>query len=398
MPPPPPPPSGGGVPGAVGALGLPPCRIEVGLRLVPARIDSVRLVRKNSPARIAVARVRTLAVPRLVMKPPVEPMPRPPPSERCKSTTPIMANTSIRWITMMTCCIYLKSAQIMPPLGSPPRRCSMGHIGIRGVSTRSSGDFPALPPLAVNRGNTEEIFGLEGGASDQGPLDLGHLQKLRGIGRLDRATIEDAGALTTRTKAFTQALAEKCGDLSHVGWCGRQSGSDCPHRLIGDHQLCRRGAIRERSRELAANHLDLLVSFALGTLLANPDDRCETRAPCGLNLRAYLRIGLVMVDTPLRVPHDHGGCAGVSQHLGGNIARMCAPRLKMAVLTADGDAGSLCRRGKACNQGGGRRNHQTYFSAVRGGPSDDLHELSARGGTPVHFPVARDQRNDVARH
>src|SRR4029453_14636825 len=191
MPPPPPPPSGVGVPGAVGALWLPPCRIEVGLRFVPARIDSARLVKKNSPARIAVARVRTLAVPRLVMKPPVEPMPRPPPSERCKSTTPIMANTNIRWITMMTCCIYPKSAQIHTALGSSPRRCSLGPIDeFAAVSTRSSADFPALPPLSVNRSNTEEIFGLEGGASDEGPVDLGHCQKLRRVGRLDRAAIQ----------------------------------------------------------------------------------------------------------------------------------------------------------------------------------------------------------------
>ncbi len=87
-PPPLPPPSGVGAPGAVGAL-WPPSRIEVGLRFIPAKIDSRRLVTKNRPARIAVARVRTLAVPRLVMKPPDEPMPSPPPSERCNSTTPI---------------------------------------------------------------------------------------------------------------------------------------------------------------------------------------------------------------------------------------------------------------------------------------------------------------------
>ena len=48
-------------------------RIEVGLRLTPARIDRIRLVRRTPPARIAVARVRTLAVPRLVMKPPPPP-------------------------------------------------------------------------------------------------------------------------------------------------------------------------------------------------------------------------------------------------------------------------------------------------------------------------------------
>ena len=84
-----------GTPGAEGGA-CPPWMIEVGARPHPARIDRMRLVRKNRPARIAVVRVSTFAVPRLVMKPPLEPMPSPPPSERCNSTAPIMASTSIR--------------------------------------------------------------------------------------------------------------------------------------------------------------------------------------------------------------------------------------------------------------------------------------------------------------
>src|SRR6185503_14481295 len=84
--------SGGGAPGA-GALGPSgfSCSTEAGLRFMPARIDSTRLVTKNSPAKIAVVRVSTLPAPRLVMNPPVEPIPSPPPSERCSSTTPIKA-------------------------------------------------------------------------------------------------------------------------------------------------------------------------------------------------------------------------------------------------------------------------------------------------------------------
>ena len=49
------------------------CRIEPGLRWKPARIDRTRLVVKNAAARKAVARVSTLAVPRLVRNPPPYP-------------------------------------------------------------------------------------------------------------------------------------------------------------------------------------------------------------------------------------------------------------------------------------------------------------------------------------
>ena len=54
------------------------------------------LVRKKSPARIAVVRVKRLAVPRLDMKPAPPPMPRPPPSDFCSSTAPISTETIMR--------------------------------------------------------------------------------------------------------------------------------------------------------------------------------------------------------------------------------------------------------------------------------------------------------------
>ncbi len=68
-------------------------------------IDSTRLVTKKQPARIPVVRVSILVEPRVVMKPPPPPMPRPPPSERCSSTSPIMASTIMRWTTIKTVCM-----------------------------------------------------------------------------------------------------------------------------------------------------------------------------------------------------------------------------------------------------------------------------------------------------
>src|SRR5262249_48559137 len=43
--------------------------------------------------------------------PPVEPMPRPPPSDFCSMITPIIARTSIRWTTMMTVCMEVPSVR-----------------------------------------------------------------------------------------------------------------------------------------------------------------------------------------------------------------------------------------------------------------------------------------------
>ena len=58
-----------------------------------ANVTDVELfLKRNKAARIAVTRVRKLAVPRTLMNepaPPEEPMPSPPPSDRCSNTTPI---------------------------------------------------------------------------------------------------------------------------------------------------------------------------------------------------------------------------------------------------------------------------------------------------------------------
>jgi len=56
---------------------------------------------KNPAASKAVVRVNTLAVPRLVRNP-LELLTRPPPSDFCSRTTPIIATTSIRWIRTTT--------------------------------------------------------------------------------------------------------------------------------------------------------------------------------------------------------------------------------------------------------------------------------------------------------
>src|SRR5580692_3520726 len=101
---PPPPLIGGATGGAPGVswAGAPPVwMIEVGLRSKPAIQDSNRLVTKKPAAKNAVVRVKTLAVPRPVIKPEVE-LTSPPPSDFCNSTTEIRPRTSMRWMTIMT--------------------------------------------------------------------------------------------------------------------------------------------------------------------------------------------------------------------------------------------------------------------------------------------------------
>src|SRR5262245_28498551 len=78
-------------------------RIEPGGSTRAPTSDRRRLVAKNAAASPAVTRVRKLAAPRPVMKPPPPPpMPRAPPSERCSSTAPIRARAIRIWMIKST--------------------------------------------------------------------------------------------------------------------------------------------------------------------------------------------------------------------------------------------------------------------------------------------------------
>src|SRR5215471_7738950 len=202
---------------------------------MPARIESTRLVAKNSAARMAVVRVSTFAVPRLVRKPPPEPMPRPPPSERCSSTTPIMADTMIRWMMMMNVCMANPTGDCCAE-SAPARlryRCRAALYTIRcGISTgtgsspheRSDMRGPAYRPLRglmratspISRCNAEKFVGLQARPADQCAVHIGKRQQLPRVARLDRAAVEHAHPLPGRAEARGEALANEPMHLDHV--------------------------------------------------------------------------------------------------------------------------------------------------------------------------------------
>src|SRR5450830_1146755 len=191
--------------------------------------------------------------------------------------------------------------------------------------------------LAVNRGYSEEIGRFQAGAPDQGPVHIGNCQQLLGIGRLDRAAIEDADVAAFGAEPRLQPLADEGMRLGHVGRCRGQSGADRPDRLVREHQIGARTAIGQRAIELAADHRQGLPALALGALFADANNREQTRAACGHGLGAHLGVGFMMVGAAFGMPDNHRHGTGVLEHFGGDIAGMGAGRLRMAILPADGN-------------------------------------------------------------
>ena len=105
----------------------------------------------------------------------------------------------------------------------------------------------------TTRRDRQEIRRLEAGAADQRAVDVGDRHQFGGVRWLDRAAIEDADLGPLALEAIGQGIADKPVNLLDIGGRRGQPGTDRPDRLIGDHQIGRCRAIRQRSIQLAAD-------------------------------------------------------------------------------------------------------------------------------------------------
>ena len=74
-------------------------------------------------------------------------------------------------------------------------------------------------------------------------------------------------------KRSAEPLADEAMHLRDIGRRRRQPGADRPDRLVGDHQVVRRRAVRQRAVELRADHVERAPGVALVLGLADADDR-----------------------------------------------------------------------------------------------------------------------------
>src|SRR5580704_6843517 len=247
--------------------------------------------------------------------------------------------------------------------------------------------------LAVNRCNRQELVSLEAGAADQRAVDIVDAEQLLGIRRLDGAAVENPNALPGIAITGAKPLADEAVHVENIVLGRRHAGADRPDRLIGDDEI--RKPIRQRAVELRAHDRLGLAGIAFGARLADTDDGEEAGAARRQRLGAHHGIGLAVIVPALGMADDDGAGAGIFEHFGGDIARIGAGRLGVAVLAADGDARTARRLGKARHQ----RSRRTYYKVGTGqtaGAGDDRLKLAGRGRKPVHFPIASDQR--TARH
>src|SRR5690606_26897859 len=187
--------------------------------------------------------------------------------------------------------------------------------------------------------------------------------------------------------------------FSHIVCRRRQARANRPHRLVCDHGAGGGGSFGDGTRNLPGKDGERFSGFPLGLRLADADNGHETRPPDGLRLCRDLDIAFAMVRAAFRMPNDHIGRTAVGQHLGGDIARMGAAFLRVAILAAGGYRRATKRLARSRKQGG--RNADDAISRFARSFREAFPyrpQFAQPGAGPVHFPVARDQRADSRRH
>src|ERR1700685_2830950 len=237
--------------------------------------------------------------------------------------------------------------------------------------------------LAVNGRYRQELVGLEAGAADQRAVDVVDVEQCFGIGRLDRAAVENTNALPGLAITRAKPLADEAVHVENIVPGRRHAGADRPDRLIGDDEIGK--SSRQRAVELRAHHRVGLAGIALGARFADADDGKQARAPRRQRLGAHHGIGLAVIMPTLGMADDDGTGAGVLEHFGGNIAGIGAGRFGMAVLAADGGARAAPRKPRT------RWGERTYKKvgigrAARAG--DDPPHPPGKSRKPVHFPIS----------
>ena len=108
-----------------------------------------------------------------------------------------------------------------------------------------------------------------------------------------------------------------------------------PHGLVGDHEMGRAHARRDRAAQLLAHHVERTPDLALLARFANTNDRSQPHAARSFGLGAHLGIAFAVIGAALRMPEDDIGRAEVDQHLGRDVACIGPRRFGMHILRAD---------------------------------------------------------------
>ena len=137
----------------------------------------------------------------------------------------------------------------------------------------------------------------------------------------------------------------------------RPARTDGPNGLVRHNQRFRCNALRQRLLQLTPDHSQSHVLVALRFRFANTYNDAAAAFQDRLSFGLDYRIHFTVIRAPLRMPDDDPFGAGIGQHLGTEIAGMGARFVRVAILTAQFDAGAFGLTTEIAKQRGRRTNN-----------------------------------------
>ena len=203
------------------------------------------------------------------------------------------------------------------------------------------------------------------------------------VAGLDAAAVEQA-EVAAIGEPRGQRIADRGMDLGDLGAVGGAAGADRPDGFVGDDGVPGAGAVGDRARKLARDHIQRLAAVALRLGLAHADDGGQARLVRGLRLGGDGGVILGMVGAAFGMAHDHVFRARVGQLRGGEVAGMRAVRVGMAVLSADRHRLARDPRDHGVDQRRGRADQDLAVAIL----TQKRVEFGQRRQRSVHLPVA----------
>ncbi len=252
-------------------------------------------------------------------------------------------------------------------------------------------DYNCFQHLSVSCGatNRTKLIRIEGGTTNQPPIDVRHAEQFDRIRRFDATAIQQANTAGDFGIFCRQLRADGRMYFLSLLRRGGQARPDCPHWLVSHN-----GAgespdtqILYHSPQLTPDDFQGLSSFALLAGLTHAQHRNQT---------AGLRCGKLTTDDTVaftqnlaafRVPNQNQRATGIAQLTCSNLARQGAlHRLDCAILRTHSQGFAVQALNHLIDVQTGRQNRHVD-TCRQSQLSQAFDQLRNTGAGTVHFPV-----------
>ena len=238
-----------------------------------------------------------------------------------------------------------------------------------------------------------EGVGIEGGAADEGAVNLRLAHEFGDVFGLDRSAVEDAGVIRDFcAEAFLEVIANDgvgvVGDLGRGGG----AGADGPDGLVGDDEGVGffLGEVGEGGAHLGHQGVGGVAFLAVGEHFAEAEHGDDVIAAGGLDLEVDVLVGFVSVEASLGVAEKDVGGADGGEHGGRGLAGVGAFAEPVHGLGAGGEAGVDDGVADGGERGGRREEDDVGAGEVVDEGKELADEGDGLGWIFVHLPVGGD--------